>query len=83
MAQQCQAAIDRVDLAILNHDQNRPEDLSIPLLGKVREELIQMNTALSPSVFRPSYGRFVLDWPDERGLVRLLSDVGHQYERLK
>jgi hypothetical protein len=81
--QQCRAAIDRVDLAMLNHEKNKPEDLSLPLLGKVKEELIQMKTALSPAVFRPSYGRFVLDWPDEHGLVRLLSDVGYQYERLK
>ena len=80
---QCLAAIDRVDLAILNHQQNKPEDLSISLLLKVREELIQMKNALSPSLFRPSYGRFVLDWPDEHGLVRDLSDVGYQYERLK
>lgn len=81
--QQCEMAIDRVDLAIRNHEQKKAEDLSIPLLRKVREELVQMKAALSPSVFRPSYGRFVLDWPDEHGLVRQLSDVGYQYERLK
>jgi hypothetical protein len=79
---QCLAAIARIDLAILNHQQNKAEDLSIPMLRKVREELIQMKTVLSPSVFRPSYGRFILDWPDEHGLVRQLSDVGYQYERL-
>lgn len=81
--QRCQAAIDRVDLAIRNHEQNKPEDLSIPLLRKVREELVQMKAALSPSVFCPSYGRFVLDWPDEHGLIRQLSDVSYEYERLE
>jgi hypothetical protein len=83
LEQQCQAAIDRVDLAIRNHEQNMPEDLSVPMLRTVREELFQMKAALSPSIFRPSYGRFVLDWPDEHGLVRQLSELGYQYERLK
>jgi hypothetical protein len=83
MEQECQVAIDRVDVAIRNHEQNRPEDLSIPMLRKVREELVQMKAALSPSVFRPTYGRFVLDWPDKHGLIRLLSDLEYQYERLK
>lgn len=81
--QQCQAAIDRIDLATHNHEENKPEDLSIPLLRKVREELVQMKMALSPSVFCPSYGRFVLDWPDEHGLIRQLSDVYYEYERLE
>jgi hypothetical protein len=81
--QQCEAAISRIDSAIINHEQNKPEDLSVPLLRKVRVELLQMKDALSPSIFLPSYARFILDWPAEHGLVKQLSDVAYQYGRLK
>jgi hypothetical protein len=79
----CRSAIERVDKAISQHEDGQPADLSLPLLTKVRDELEKMLEALSPSKYRPTYGRFILDWPDEHGLVGYLTEVGYQYGRLK
>ena len=73
----------RVDLAIDNHRQGISDDLSIPLLMNVRRELIQMRPMLSPEAFTPGYGRFVLDWPDDHGLVGELLEVAYEYKRLQ
>ena len=40
-----------------------------------------MEGAMDKAVFRPSYGRFLLDWPDEHGLVKYLLGVSQDYER--
>ena len=79
----CRNALERVDQAICNHEHNVPEDLSLPILNRIRNELLQMLEKLSPSQFRPTYGRFILDWPDEHGLIKTLSDVEYEYERIK
>jgi len=79
----CAEAIERVDHAIDNHRKGQPDDLSIALLAKVRLELVNMKEALSPAIFMPSFGRFVLDWPDKHGLIQLLAQVSYEYGRLK
>ena len=79
----CQSVLERVDLAIRNHEKSIPDDLSIPMLTKIRQELLQMKAALTPSSFRPSYPRFLLDWPDEHGLIAQLSKIAYDYDRLK
>jgi hypothetical protein len=79
----CDAAITKVDDAIASHERGEPADLSIPMLQKVKTELVKMRENLKPSVFKPSYPRFVLDWPDEHGLVAYLSEVAYQYSRIK
>jgi hypothetical protein len=78
----CQSALERVDLAIRNHEQHIPDDLSIPMLNKIRQELLQMKVTVSSTSFCPSYSGFILDWPDEHGLVKQLSEVAYEYERL-
>lgn len=61
----CEAAIERVNATISKHENDEPADLSVSLLEKVRGELEKMLEAQSPSVYRPSFGRFILDWPDD------------------
>jgi hypothetical protein len=79
----CADAIKRVDQAIDNHSQGKAEDLSIPMLNRIQQELKQMEISLSPPKFKPTYGRFILDWPDEHGLIKMLSEVACEYGRLK
>ena len=81
--QLCADAIERVDRAIDNHRKGEPEDLSITILAKVRLELVKMREALSPVIFQPSFGRFVLDWPDRHGLIQQLTQVSYEYGRLR
>lgn len=79
----CSAAIKRVDEAIANHQRGQPEDLSVPMLINIRAELVNMQESLAPATFRPSFGRFILDWPDQHGLIQQLSNVAYEYGRLK
>jgi len=79
----CEQAIARVEKAVLNHKNREPEDLSLAMLENIRVELIKMKMAMSPSRFQPTYGRFIIDWPDEHGLVKKLSELNYQYGRLK
>lgn len=78
-----QAVIKRVDEGILNHQNGIADDLSSTMLLKVREELIKMKECLDINIFEPSYARYVSDWSDERGLIRLLCDLDYCYSRLK
>jgi len=77
----CDEAIAKVDAAIRAHKEARPSDLDEACLLQVRSELVQMRDTLDSSKFRPGYGRFLLDWPDEHGLVAYLIDVAYQYKR--
>ena len=75
----CHRAIERVDLAIINHQKGNPEDLNIAILNRVRNDLLQMSKVLNKDCFQASYGRFLVDWPDEHGLVELLLQVFQNY----
>ena len=79
----CEAAILKVEAAINAHEKGEPADLSIPFLKNVRGELTKMSETLKPSNFKPSYPKFMMDWADEHGLVKYLSEVAYQYGRLK
>lgn len=78
----CKQAIEKVDEAIAKHEAGEPADLSISMLHKVRIELETMSVEMSSSKFKPSYPRFVMDWPDEHGLIAYLVEVSYQYSRL-
>lgn len=77
------AAIAMVDEAVAAHERGEPADLSVSMLRKVRTELERMAMAMSRQVFRPGFGRFLLEWPDEHGLVKRLMAVEYHYERMK
>lgn len=80
--QLCEEAIQRVSSAIMDHEDNKPADLSVPLLREVKRELEMMLSKLNPNEFQPHFGRFILEWPDEHGLIAYLLDVEYQYERM-
>ena len=81
VAERCQEARRRVQVAVENHQAGRPEDLNIEILENVRADLSQMSKILDKNHFRPSYGRYLLDWPDEHGLVEYLLGVAQDYCR--
>ena len=78
----CEEAIQRLVLAKENHEKGRSEDLSIEMIDRIIYEIQIMMTALSPQVFRPTFDKFILDWPDELGLISLLSELSYRYQRL-
>jgi len=78
----CEAAIKRLTFAKENHEKKLPEDLSIEMIDRILFEVQTMTETLSPQVFRPTFGKFILDWPDEHGLISLLSELSYRYERL-
>lgn len=77
----CAHAIKRVDEALANHKAGRPEDLSVEVLQNVRQELERMSATLDSGKYAPSYGRFILDWPDEHGLIEALLQASQDYQR--
>ena len=77
----CKRALERVEQAILNHQRGHPEDLDITTLEQVAKELGKMAQALNKTKYQPAYARFLLDWPDEHGLVEYLIGVSQDYCR--
>ncbi|MEM7249190.1 MAG: hypothetical protein AAF533_27975 [Acidobacteriota bacterium] len=73
----------RVDLALERHGRGEPEDLSVGILTSVRRDLQKMQVALDPATYCSAYPRFVLDWPNEHGLIDLLVHVHAEYDKLK
>ena len=74
--------MERVRGAIANHEAGRGEDLSLPLLRNIRDELVRLSSELAPARFQPSYPRFILDWPDDHGLIKQLSELAYHYSKL-
>lgn len=82
IAEMCDHAIARIDRAIARHEGGEPEDLNVELLREVRREIVSMRDARDAGVFSPGYARFLLDWPDEHGLVQMLVDLSHKYKQV-
>ncbi len=79
---ECDRMLERLTQAATNHESGIAEDLSPAMIATVRREVEQMREALSNKQFKPSFGRFVLDWPDEHGLVDGLLKLLESYSRL-
>lgn len=79
----CEEAIEKINDAIEKHSRGEPADLSISMLKKIKVEVEKMKEELKPSIFKPTYTRFVMDWPDEHGLVGFLTELAYQYGRIK
>ncbi len=77
--QLCLQAIERVELAIARHKRGQDEDLSVPVLENVRQELTVMAEMLDVEQFDPGFPRFILDWPDEHGLIQYLIGIASRY----
>lgn len=76
-------AIAAVDKSIMAHKAGVHAPLSLTMLLRVHAELENMRKYLSPESYAPSYQRFVMDWPDETGLVKKLMNVAYEYNKIK
>lgn len=75
-------ALKKVIKAISRHERNETAPLSIQVLMQVRTELDEMIKFMNPKIYMPGYPRFILDWPDEEGLIEELVDVAYQYGKI-
>lgn len=76
-------ALGAVDAAIAAHTAGSDAPLSLTILARVRSELEKMREHTNSKRYLPTFPRFVMDWPDETGLVKLLVDVAYEYGRSK
>lgn len=76
-------ATDAVEKSIVAHKAGFPAPLSLTMLLRIHTELENMRKYLSPKSYSPSYQRFVMDWPDETGLVKKLMNVAYEYNKVK
>lgn len=76
-------ALKKIDDAISRHARNEAAPLSIQVLSQVKKELEEMIKVMDPKSYIPGYPRFILDWPDENGLIDELINLAYQYEKIK
>ncbi|MDU5455478.1 MAG: hypothetical protein E6095_18435 [Pseudescherichia vulneris] len=38
---------------------------------------------MNPDFYMPQYPRFILDWPDDEGLIEELINIAYQYGKIK
>ena len=76
-------SLKKVINAIDRHERNELAPLSIQVLIQIKKELEEMVSTMNPEVYKPGYPRFILDWPDEDGLIEELVDVAYQYNNMK
>ncbi len=69
--------------AICRHERNETAPLSVQALMQVKKELEEMIKVMDPKAYMPGYPHFILDWPDEDGLIEELVDVPYQYEKIR
>ncbi|MBN3066303.1 hypothetical protein H5A21_20055 [Pectobacterium aquaticum] len=73
------AVLDAIEL----HKNGQPAPLSISFLNKTKLELEQMIKIMDPSVYKPMYPRFALDWPDDSELMEKLFSASYMYGKIK
>ncbi|MGG4610625.1 hypothetical protein [Providencia sp. Me31A] len=49
----------------------------------MKSELTEMIRVEVPQEYKPSYPRFIMDWPDETGLISALIDADYKKIRKK
>ncbi len=76
-------AIEKIIDAIERHERNEMAPLSIKLLLQTKKELEVMIQEMNPDFYMPQYPRFILDWPDDEGLVEELINIAYQYGKTK
>lgn len=42
-----------------------------------------MKRVMDPKVYMPGYPRFILDWPDEDGLIDELINISYLYGKIR
>ncbi|MFG1175842.1 hypothetical protein AAFN90_20080 [Erwiniaceae bacterium CAU 1747] len=76
-------ALKKVADAISQHENNAAAPLSIQVLIQVKKELEEMIRVMDPNIYKPGYPRFILDWPDEDGLIDELVNLAYQYGKIR
>jgi len=76
-------AFKKVVDAIIRHERNEVAPLSIQVLIQVKKELEEMIRVMDPKVYMPGYPRFILDWPDDDGLIDELINLAYQYGKIR
>ena len=76
-------ALKKVADAISRHERNEAGPLSTQVLLQVKKELEEMIRVMDPKIYMPAYPRFILDWPDEDGLIDELVNLAYQYEKIR
>ena len=77
----CGQAISQLDKAISNRDKSNSEEISLDVLLSIKKEIVKMQNVLDSSKYMPTYGRFLVDYPDESGLVDFLLRVSQEYKK--
>ena len=76
-------ALKKVVDAINRHERDEAAPLSIQVLLQVKKELEEMIRVMDPKNYMPGYPRFILDWPDEDGLIDELVNLAYQYGKIR
>ncbi|UXK11312.1 hypothetical protein NYP80_02600 [Erwinia pyrifoliae] len=77
------SSLKKVLDAIIQHERNEAAPLSIQALIQVKKELEEMIRVMDPKVYVPGYPRYILDWPDEDGLIEELVNVAYVYGKIR
>ncbi|WP_168415943.1 hypothetical protein [Erwinia amylovora] len=77
------SSLKKVLDANIQHERNEAAPLSIQTLIQVKKELEEMIRVMDPKVYMPGYPRYILDWPDEDGLIEELVNVAYLYGKIK
>jgi hypothetical protein len=76
-------ALQLVQDTIELHQSGKNAPLSISALTQVKKELEEMIRVMNPQVYKPSYPRFIMDWPDEDEIISTLIDVAYYYQKIR
>lgn len=76
-------AIKKIDDAINRHERSEIAPLSFQALKQVKKELEEMKKVMDPKMYMPGYPRFILDWPDEDGLIDELINISYLYGKIR
>lgn len=75
--------IKKIDDAINRHERSEIAPLSFQALKQVKKELEEMKKVMDPKMYMPGYPRFILDWPDEDGLIDELINISYLYGKIR
>lgn len=76
-------ALEKVDDAVSRHERNEAAPLSIQALMNIKKELKEIIIVMDPRIYIPDYPLFILDWPDEDGLIDKLINISYLYGKLR
>lgn len=75
--------LDKVIDAMNKYKYGEVAPLSPQVLIKVKTELEEKIKVMDPKIYMPGYPRFILDWPDDDGLLEALLNTAYQYGEIR